>query len=77
MGVRDFLKSLIGTKSDRDLKKLMPVVENIKAVYPEIEALDNDALRQRTADIRQQLRDAVQDKSDEIDRIKAEIETLD
>ncbi len=77
MGFRDFLKSLIGTKSDRDLKKLMPVVENIKAVYPEIEALDNDALRQRTADIRQQLRDAVQDKRDEIDRIKAEIETLD
>ena len=77
MGFRDFLKSLIGTKSDRDLKKLMPVVESIKAVYPEIEQLDNDALRQRTADIRQQLRDAVQDKRDEIARIKEEIETLD
>ena len=77
MGFRDFLKSLIGTKSDRDLKKLMPIVDSIKAAYPEIEALDNDALRQRTADIRQQLRDAVQDKRDEIDRIKAEIETLD
>ena len=77
MGLRDFLKSLIGTKSDRDLKKLMPVVESIKAVYPEIEQLDNDALRQRTTDIRQQLRDAVQDKRDEIARIKEEIETLD
>ncbi|MBR6432106.1 MAG: preprotein translocase subunit SecA, partial [Muribaculaceae bacterium] len=77
MGFRDFLKSLIGTKSDRDLKKLMPVVESIKAIYPEIEQLDNDALRQRTTDIRQQLRDAVQGKRDEITRIKEEIETLD
>jgi len=77
MGLSDILKSMFGNKSTRDLKKLTPVVNQIKAVYPEIEALDNDQLRQRTADIRQQLNDAVQDKRDEIARIKAEIETLD
>ncbi len=77
MGLSDILKSLFGNKSSRDLKKIMPIVNQIKAIYPEIDALDIDALRQRTADIRQMLNDSVQDKRDEIDRIKAEIETLD
>ena len=77
MGLSDILKSMFGNKSTRDLKKIMPIVNQIKAIYPEIDALDIDQLRQRTADIRQQLNDSVQDKRDEIDRIKAEIEALD
>jgi preprotein translocase subunit SecA len=68
---------MFGNKSTRDLKKITPIVNQIKEIYPEIDALDIDALRQRTADIRQFLNDSVQDKRDEIDRIKAEIETLD
>ena len=77
MGLSDILKSMFGNKSTRDLKKITPIVNQIKAIYPEIDALDIDQLRQRTADIRQQLNDSVQDKRDEIDRIKAEIESLD
>ena len=77
MGLSDVLKSMFGNKSSRDLKKIMPVVNQIKAIYPEIDALDIDSLRQRTADIREQLNASVQDKRDEIERIKAEIETLD
>ena len=77
MGLSDILKYMFGNKSTRDLKKITPVVNQIKAIYPEIDALDIDSLRQRTADIRQQLNESVQDKRDEIDRIKAEIETLD
>ena len=77
MGLSDILKSMFGNKSSRDLKKIMPIVNQIKAIYPEIDALDIDSLRQRTADIRKQLNESVQDKRDEIDRIKAEIETLD
>ena len=77
MGLSDILKSMFGNKSTRDLKKITPIVNQIKEIYPEIDALDNDQLRQRTTDIRQMLNDSVQDKRDEIDRIKAEIETLD
>ena len=39
------MKSIFGNKSDRDLKKLMPIVNSFKAVYPEIEKLSNDELR--------------------------------
>ena len=77
MGLSDILKSMFGNKSTRDLKRITPIVNKIKAIYPEIDALDIDSLRGRTAEIRQMLNDSVQDKRDEIDRIKAEIETLD
>ena len=67
MGLNDFLKSMFGNKSTRDVKKLTPIVNQIKALYPEIDALDIDSLRQRTADIRKMLNESVQDKRDEIE----------
>ena len=77
MGLNDFLKSLFGNKSERDLKKLMPFVKKIKAVYPQIEQLSTDDLRRRSAAIRQEIKDYVQPQNDEIAAIRQEIETLD
>ena len=34
MSFNSFLKSIFGNKSDRDLKKLMPIVREIQKVYP-------------------------------------------
>ena len=76
MSLNSFLKSIFGNKSERDLKKLMPIVHEIQAVYPEIEQLSNDELRARSAAIRQEIQDYVQPQRDEIAAIKAEIETL-
>ena len=53
MGLNSFLKSLFGDKSTRDMKLIQPIVDKIKAGYPEIKALDNDALRARTKEIQQ------------------------
>ena len=33
MGLNDFLKSMFGSKSDRDLKKLRPILQKIKQVH--------------------------------------------
>ena len=55
MSLNSFLKSIFGNKSERDLKKLMPIVHEIQAVYPEIEKLSNDDLRARSAAIRQEI----------------------
>ena len=66
MSFTSLLKSLFGNKSDRDLKKLMPIVREIQKVYPEIEQLSNDELRARSAAIRQEIQDYVQPQRDEI-----------
>ena len=48
MGFNEFLSSIFGNKSTRDMKEIKPWVEKIKAAYLEIEKLDNDALRAKT-----------------------------
>ncbi|MDR3180504.1 MAG: preprotein translocase subunit SecA [Prevotellaceae bacterium] len=42
------LKKLFGTKSDRDLKIIMPYVDKINEVYATYDKLSNDALRAET-----------------------------
>ena len=76
MGFNNILKSIFGNKSDRDMKKLLPIVNQIKAIYPEIEKLSNDELREHSAAIRQALRDEVQPMRDEIAETRKEIEKL-
>ena len=77
MGLNGILKSLFGNKSERDLKKLRPILKQIKEVYPSIEQMSNDELRDRTTAIRQEIQDYVQPQRDEIAHIKDEIEKLD
>ena len=48
MGFNNFLKSLFGDKSTRDMKLIQPLVEKVKAAYPEVQALSNDELRAKT-----------------------------
>ncbi len=74
MDFNKILKSLFGDKSSRDMKLIQPLVEKVKAVYPEIEKLDNDALRARTAEIRQNIQGAAQEQKDQIAKLKATIE---
>ena len=74
MNFNKFLRSLFGDKQSRDNKLIRPFVEKVKAVYPEIQKLDNDQLRQRTKDIQHQVQDSAQKQKEEINKLKATIE---
>ena len=75
MGLNSILKSLFGDKSTRDMKLVQPLVETIKKVYPEIRALDNDALRAKSAEIKAYVQDSAKDKKEEIAKLRASIES--
>ena len=74
MNFNKFLKSLFGVKSTRDMKLIQPLVEKVKAVSPKIEQLDNDALRQRSKEIREQVQSTVTEQRARIAELKAKIE---
>ena len=74
MNFNKFLRSLFGDKSSRDMKLIQPLVEKVKAVYPEVQKLDNDQLRQRTKEIQRQVQNSAQKQKEEIDKLKATIE---
>ena len=74
MNFTQILKKLFGDKSDRDMKLIKPFVDKVNAAYPAIKNLSNDKLRQRSAEIRQQVQDSAKQQKDEIKRLKATIE---
>ena len=74
MNFNKILRSLFGDKSTRDMKLIQPLVEKVKAVYPEVQKLDNDALRQRTKDIQNRIQSYASEQKAEIERLKATIE---
>ena len=76
MGFNDFLKKIFGNKSQRDLREIQPIVAEINKIYPTLENLSNDELRDRITKIRAALKDSVADKRKEIADIKAEIENV-
>ena len=75
MNFNKILKALFGDKSSRDMKLIQPFVEKVKSAYPAITQLSNDALRERTQQIRQQVQAAAKQQKDEIEKLKATIET--
>ena len=77
MGFIDFLSKLFGNKSQRDLKEITPWVERIQAVYPEIDALSNDELRERTQALRERIQAYVSSEREEIAKLKASVEGKD
>ena len=74
MGFLNVLQSLFGNKSTRDMKLIQPIVESVKAVYPEIEALSHDELRARTKEIQRYVQDSAKDEKAKRDELKAKIE---
>ena len=74
MNFTKILKSLFGDKSTRDMKLIQPFVEKVKAMSPNIEKLDNDALRARTQEIRKHIQESVTEQRAQIDQLKAKIE---
>lgn len=56
--VEKVISFVIGTKSERDLKRMRPMVEAINALEPEIEKLGDDELKSRFAAIRERVQAA-------------------
>ncbi|MDD7303190.1 MAG: preprotein translocase subunit SecA [Prevotellaceae bacterium] len=74
MSFISFLSSIFGNKASRDLKAIQPLVEEVTAIYPQIQALSNDELRALSAQIREQVQNAPADLRKQIADIKEKIE---
>ena len=75
MGFNEFLSSIFGNKSTRDMKEIQPWVNKVKAVYPEIEKLDNDALRAKTQELKDYIRNSAAEQRAKVDELKAKVES--
>jgi len=74
MGFNEFLSSIFGNKSTRDMKEIQPWVEKIKAAYPEVAKLDNDALRAKTEELKAYIHDSAAEQRTKVEELKASVE---
>ena len=76
MSLTTILNKLFGNKSQRDLKEIQPIVDQINALGPKMKELSNDELRDVITNIKKELQDAVADDTKAIAELKAKIEEL-
>ena len=74
MGFNEFLSSIFGNKSTRDMKEIQPWVEKIKAAYPDVEKLSHDELRAKTQELKKYIYDSASEERAKIEELKAKVE---
>ena len=74
MSIASIFKKLFGTKSDRDMKAIMPKVHEVLKAYETIDKLSDDELRAKCDELKAIIRDAIAQDEQRIAEIKAEME---
>ena len=76
MSFTSFIKKLFGDKSQRDLKEIMPIVDKIKALGPDMEKLSIDELRDVIVKVRQSIADSTSELETANKELRTKVEEL-
>ncbi|MCB0430026.1 MAG: preprotein translocase subunit SecA [Flavobacteriales bacterium] len=71
------LKGILGNKSDRDLKEVLPLVEKINAEYQKLSSLSNDQLRAKTTEFQSRIEKAVADDEQKLKDLRGKLQAKD
>ena len=74
MSLTDVFKKIFGTKADRDMKQLRPVLNKVLAAYEVIDRLTDDQLRERCQELKDKIQEAIAQDENRIAQIKEELE---
>jgi len=66
----DFFSKLFGSKSERDVKGILPIVEKVKAEFAKLDQLSNDELRAKTVQFKETIAEGLSGIDAEIHAIK-------
>jgi preprotein translocase subunit SecA len=72
--VSKVLTLFLGNKEERDLKEINPFVEKIQKETPLLTSLSNDALREKTAELKRGIREHISAEEHEIAELRASAE---
>lgn len=69
-----FLSKLFGSKSERDIKQIQPIVEKVKQEYAALASLSNDELRALTLDFRLKIKEGLSSIDANVSELKEKAE---
>ena len=75
MALVDIIKKVFGTKSERDMKQVKPILEKVLAAYESIDKLSNDELRAKAEDLKMRIREVEEPFEKRIAEIKEQLES--
>ena len=70
------MKSLFGSKSDRDLKEIQPYVDKILAGYSKYDKLDHDELRAESGRLKKVIADAIAEDEGRKSELRSQLEDV-
>ncbi len=72
-----FLTKIFGTKHDKDIKRISPIVDEINDIYAELQSLSDDDLRAKTADLKARIKAHCAETEKAIEEEKKKLDNLD
>jgi preprotein translocase subunit SecA len=70
----NFISKLFGSKSERDVKSLLPIIEKVKAEYAKLDGISNDELRAKTMYFKETIAEGLAEIDSELAGIRANID---
>jgi len=74
-GFANILKKFFGSKSEKDIKEIMPIVDSINVEFDKLSNISNDELRAKTEELRAIIKKAVEADVNKIEELKNTIKT--
>jgi preprotein translocase subunit SecA len=69
-----FINKIFGSKSDRDIKIVKPIVDKIKEEFEKLSSLSHDELRSKTLEFKERIKTALAEIDAKIQEIKTNVE---
>ncbi len=70
----NFISKIFGSKSDRDIKAIRPIVDKINEEYNKLSGISNDELRGRTLNFKHRIQESLSEINGKIIEIKSNVE---
>jgi preprotein translocase subunit SecA len=74
LNMLEFISKLFGSKSERDVKSMQPIVEKIKNEFSKLDGISNDELRAKTIAFKETIKKGLAEIDAELQEIKDRIE---
>lgn len=74
--IGEIITKVFGSKSEKDIKKIQPIVDEIKSYEEAMKKLSDDELKAKTQEFKQKIKDATAETVAEIKEIKVQLEDI-
>ena len=75
--ISNILTKIFGTKSSRDLKKIWPIVDQIKSYEESVKELTDEELKQKTVEFKELIKENTRETTEQIEEIKMKMDSND